>query len=55
MQRVNPRVGALAYDLVVHANCIFGGVGGSFSGSVGPSGVTHSALTVGLELGWFGW
>ena len=55
MQRVNPRVGALAYDLVAHANFVFGGVSGSFSGSVGPSGVTHSALTVGFELGWFGW
>jgi hypothetical protein len=53
-QRVDPRVGVLAYDVMIHANYLVPGIHASLSGSVGPARVTHYATTIGLELGWFG-
>jgi hypothetical protein len=53
-EQVNPSVGAFAYDVTLHANYVIAGIQASLSGSTGPSGVKYSALTVGLELGWFG-
>jgi hypothetical protein len=53
-ERVSPRVSALAYDLMAHAAYIVAGLDVSLSGAIGPSRVTYSAFTVGLELGWLG-
>jgi hypothetical protein len=52
--RMDPGVGALAYDLMGHANYIVPGIAVSFSGNIGPSRVAYSAITLELELGWFG-
>jgi hypothetical protein len=54
MTRVDPRVGTFAYDVGIHANLVVPGIYASISGSTGPSAVSYSAFTVGLELGWFG-
>ena len=44
----------LAYELSLHANYLVAGLVASFSGSVGPPRLAHTALTAGVELGWFG-
>lgn len=49
-----PTVGVLAYDCAVHANYIVPGIAASFSGIIGTSHTTSLAVTVELELGWFG-
>lgn len=51
---VDPGVGVLAYDVTMHANVIVPGIAAAFSGNIGPSRARYSAITVGLELGWFG-
>ena len=51
---VDPSVGVMAYDVTVHANLLVFGAAASFSGVVGPTRVRYSAVTVGLEMGWFG-
>jgi hypothetical protein len=51
---VDSGVGVLAYDVTGHANYIVPGIAVSLSGDLGPSRAAYSALTVGLELGWFG-
>ena len=53
-RKVSPSVAALAYDYTVHANAVKAGVAASLSGLVGPSGVTYTAFTLTVELGWFG-
>jgi hypothetical protein len=52
--REDPGVGVLAYDVTAHANYIIPGIAVSVSGNLGPSRAAYSAITVELELGWFG-
>jgi hypothetical protein len=49
-----PRTGVLAYQLALHGNLLVPGLALSYSGALGSSRVTYSALTLALELGWFG-
>ena len=50
---VDPRVGVLAYDAAVHANYRIIGLALGLSGNAAPARVAYSAVTLGLELGWF--
>jgi hypothetical protein len=49
-----PSEAALAYDLSAHADFRIIGLGLAVSGVVGAERTTYIALTLGLELGWFG-
>jgi hypothetical protein len=49
-----PSAGVLAYDVTAHANLLVLGAAVSFSGNLGPAPTRYSAVTVGLEVGWFG-
>jgi hypothetical protein len=51
---VDPPVDALAYDAALHANFELLGLALNLSGNVGPARVAYSAVTLALELGWFG-
>ena len=48
------RTSALAWDLSLHANALVPGLSLSYAGALGSSHVRYSALTLGVELGWFG-
>jgi hypothetical protein len=52
--KAGPRVGAIAYDVRLHANLTVPGVALSWAGAVGAPRVTYSSVTLALELGWFG-
>jgi hypothetical protein len=45
----------LAYDATLHANAYVVGLALSLSGGIGPSRATYTAVTLGVEAGWFGW
>lgn len=45
---------SLAYELGAHANALVPGLALTFAGAAGPSHTSWSAMTVSLELGWFG-
>ena len=47
-------VGALAYELSLHANAYVPGLAVSMFGDVGPGKSSYSAFTISVELGWFG-
>jgi hypothetical protein len=51
---VQPSVGALGYDVTVHANAIVVGLALALSGNIGPSKSSYSAITLNVEAGWFG-
>lgn len=50
----DPKLGAVAYDVRLHANLLVPGVALSWAGAVGAPRVTYSSVTLALELGWFG-
>jgi hypothetical protein len=45
---------ALAYDVTLHANAYVVGLALSLSGNAGSGVASYSAVTLGVELGWFG-
>ena len=49
-----PSVGALAYEVSLHANAYVPGLAVSMFGALGPRTSKYSAFTLSLELGWFG-
>lgn len=49
-----PSESALAYDVSLHGNVYVPGVALSLSGDIGSSRSTYTALTLSVELGWFG-
>jgi hypothetical protein len=51
---VAPGVGVLPYEIVAHATLPVAGLAIGISGAAGPTRVRYSAVTVALELGWFG-
>lgn len=51
---IAPSVGALAYELTLHANAVVPGLALSMFGDIGPARSSYSAFTVSVELGWFG-
>lgn len=51
---VDPSAGALAYDYALHANYWVLGVGLAFSGNLGRTRVSYSAVTLMIEAGGFG-
>jgi hypothetical protein len=52
--QLTPSTGVLAYDLTAHANLAVLGLAASVTGAAGPAEVRYSAVTLGLEFGWFG-
>jgi hypothetical protein len=51
----NPRRLALAFDLSAHADYTVGGLSLALAGTLGPPKVNCLAVSLGAELGWFGW
>jgi hypothetical protein len=50
-----PQVHGLAYDITLHANAVVPGVAVSFSGIARAPRANYQAVSLALELGWFGY